>query len=100
MAARGPKMAAGVWKQVQSLVIGRCDLLLQNKSFDPSTPSLRKGDDRGENGKKTIMKIGATNIVARRPPTDWKADRSCQKFSTFFNSSIHADYESYLYSVP
>ena len=45
-------MADGVWKGVQSYVIGRSDQLSLNKFFDPSTPSMRKGDDgekkRGE----------------------------------------------------
>ena len=36
----GPKMADGVWKGVQSLVIGRSNQLLLNKFFDPSTPSM------------------------------------------------------------
>ena len=39
---------------------------MQNKFFDPSTPSMRKGDD-GEK-KKIMMKIVATNVVASRPP--------------------------------
>ena len=45
-------MADGVWKGVQSLVIGRSRKLLLNKFFDPSTPSMRKGRDGGENGEK------------------------------------------------
>ena len=34
-------MADGVWKGVESLVIGRSDQLSLNKFFDPSTPSMR-----------------------------------------------------------
>ena len=49
-----------------------CNFLLLNKFFDPSTLSMRKGDDGGEkNGKKKkkiMMKIVATNVVASRPP--------------------------------
>ena len=44
-------MADGVWKGVQSLVIGCSDQLLPNKFFDPSTPSMRNIDD-GEKEKK------------------------------------------------
>ena len=36
-----PKMADGVWKEVQSQVIGRSAQLLLNKFFDRSTPSMR-----------------------------------------------------------
>ena len=45
-------MADGVWKGVQPQVIGHLKQLSLNKFFDPSTPSMRKGDD-GETGKKT-----------------------------------------------
>ena len=39
---------------VQPQVIGNFEPLLLNKFFDPSTPSMRKGDEGGEekNGKK------------------------------------------------
>ena len=65
-------MADGVWKRVYSQVIGCSHQLSQNKFFDPSTPSMRKGEG-GETGKKTgekkkIKKIKtflvATNVVA------------------------------------
>merc|ERR1711954_140643 len=36
----GPKMADGVWKGVQSKVIGRSRQLLLNKFSDPSTPCI------------------------------------------------------------
>ena len=42
----------GVWKGVFPLDFGRVKQLSQNKFFDPSTPSMRKGRDGG-NGKKT-----------------------------------------------
>ena len=42
---------------------------LQNRFFDPSILSMRKGRD-GENGKKwkIMVFIVATNVVASRPP--------------------------------
>ena len=45
-----------------------------NKFFDLSTPSMRKVDN-GEK-KRMVFKV-ATNIVASRTATDWKAARSC-----------------------
>ena len=44
-------MADGVWKGVYPKVFGRSRQLSLNKFFDPSTPSMRKGRD-GENGGK------------------------------------------------
>ena len=41
-------MADGVWKGVQSQVIGSSRQLLLNKFLDPSTPAMRKGRDGGE----------------------------------------------------
>ena len=41
-------MANGVWKCVNSQVFGRSKQLSLNKFFDPNTPSMRKGCDRGE----------------------------------------------------
>ena len=38
----------GVWKGVYPKVFGHSKQLLLNKVFDPSTPSMRKGCDRGE----------------------------------------------------
>ena len=58
MAARGPKMADGVWNSVYPMVYGRSKELLLNKFFDPSTPSMRKGRDGGKTGKKTGEKTG------------------------------------------
>ena len=48
MALGDPKLADGVWIDVYPLVFGRSHQLLQNKFFDPSNPSMRKGRDRGE----------------------------------------------------
>ena len=45
----GSKMADRVLKGVYPQVLGRSKQLLQNKFFDPSTPSIRKG----RNGEKT-----------------------------------------------
>ena len=52
MAAGGPKMADGVWKGVQPLVIGHFEPLLLNKFFDQSTPSMRKVDDGERKNKR------------------------------------------------
>ena len=41
-------MADGVWKGVQSLVIGRSDQLLLNKFFDLSTPSMKNIEPPGK----------------------------------------------------
>ena len=43
-------MDDGVWKGVYFLIFGRSGQLLENKVFDPSSPSMKKGRDRG--GKK------------------------------------------------
>ena len=43
----GPKMADGIWNGARPEIVGRCRQLLLNKFFDPSTPSMRKGDDGG-----------------------------------------------------
>ena len=55
MAAMGPKMADGVWKDVIPIVFGRSGQLSLYMFFDPRTPSMRKGCDREKwekNGKK------------------------------------------------
>ena len=56
-------MADGVWKGVYPEIFGRFKQLSQNKFFDLSTPSMRKGRDGGEKKGGGIMKIVATNIV-------------------------------------
>ena len=48
-----PKIADGVLGCVYPYVFGHSRLLLLNKFFDHSTPSMRKEDD-GEKGKKEI----------------------------------------------
>ena len=47
-------MADGDWKGVYPWVFGRSKQLSQNKFFDPSTPSMRKG----RHGEKTGGKKG------------------------------------------
>merc|ERR1711884_813426 len=64
MAARGHKMADGIWKGVQPLVIAHFEPLSLNKFFDPSTPSMRKGRD-GENGKKMEKKWKKWKIMMK-----------------------------------
>ena len=65
MAARGPKMADGVWKGVQSYVIGRSRQLSLNKFFDRSNPSMRKVDDgKKEKRKKKKEKKRMAFLVA------------------------------------
>ena len=39
-----PKMADGVWKDVYPYIFGHSKQLLLNKFFDPSTPTVRKGN--------------------------------------------------------
>ena len=78
-------MADGVWKGVQSQVIGHFKQLSLNKFFDPSTPSMRKGRD-GEWKKwgKKMENNGENSSpltllpVDRLTATDCNADRSCQ----------------------
>ena len=52
----GLKMAEGVWKGVYPNVFGHSKHLSQNKFFDPSTPSMRKGYDGGKTEKKRVEK--------------------------------------------
>ena len=56
MAARGPKMAAGVWKCVYPQVFEHSKQLLQHKFFDPSAPPMRKVDDGEKKTKKKEKK--------------------------------------------
>ena len=77
-------MVDGVWKGVQSLVIGSSDQLSLNKFFDPSTPSMEKSCDGEENGvgggknngenSSPLMSLPVDCITA----TDCSADHSCQ----------------------
>ena len=53
-------MADGVWKGVYPKVFGHSKQLSLNKFFDPSTPSMRKGRDGGEQVRGTdrcVMQI-------------------------------------------
>ena len=47
-----PKMANGVWKGVYPEVFGRSKQLSLNKFFDPSTPSMGKGNSEGKERRK------------------------------------------------
>ena len=55
-----------------SLVFGRSHQLLQDKFFNPSAPSIRKGRNREEKKGKRVWKIMmfivATIVVASQPP--------------------------------
>ena len=44
-------MDDGVWKGVYFLIFGRSGQLLENKVFDPSSPSMKKGRD----GEKNVV---------------------------------------------
>ena len=54
----GPKQVDGVWKGVYLKVFGRSRQLSQNKFFDPSTPSVRKVDNREKKEKKKVVYSG------------------------------------------
>ena len=55
-------MADGVWKGVQSQVIGCSDQHSLNKFLDPSTPSMRKVDDGGKKREKNSNADARANI--------------------------------------
>ena len=61
------KMADGVWKGVYPQIFGHSKQLLLNKFFDPSTPSMRKVDDR-EKKRKDCGFSGHYVIASSRPP--------------------------------
>ena len=61
-------MSDGVWKGVYPLVFGHSKQLSLNKFFDPSTPSMRKGRDRGK--KKTGKKTKKNMKKKRKKNTD------------------------------
>ena len=63
-------MAEGVWKGVYPQVFGCSKQLSPNKFFDLSTPSMRKGRDRGKKREKekTDEKSGHYVIASSRPP--------------------------------
>ena len=51
-------MVDGVWKGVYPYVFGHSKKLSQNKFFDPSTPSMRKGRDGQKKSFATLNLIG------------------------------------------
>ena len=67
MASGGPKTAARVRKGVK-LIIGCSNQLLLNKSFDLSTPSMRKGRDEGKTGKRKNDGNSGHYVGVSRPP--------------------------------
>ena len=71
-------MVDGVWKGVYPQVFGRSKQFSQNKFFDLSTPSMRKGRDRGEKKQGEKSQWPLTSL-----PTEWKADCLCQKQRAF-----------------
>ena len=82
-------MADGVWKGVLSWVFGRSDQLSLNKFFDPSTPSMRKGDDREEkNGEKNGKTKKENNDENSGPLTSLPVDRLT---ATDCNAATHAN---------
>ena len=85
-------VADGVWKGVYPWVFGHSKKLSQNKFFDPSTPSMRKGRDGGEkngegktrkNKKRLMITVATTSLPAvdRPNPDRWSAAFSCQNIS-------------------
>ena len=68
-------MADGVWK-----VFGRCKQLSQNKFFDPSTQSMRKGCSGGKKEKKRLMRIVATTSLQA---VDCLNDDRCAKICLY-----------------
>ena len=76
-------MAVGVWKGAYIQVFGHSKQLLLSKFFDPSTPSMRKGNSGGKErrAEKRLMRIVATtSLPAVDRPNDyrWNTARSCQ----------------------
>ena len=66
-------MADGGGKGFQPQVIGHFEQLLLNKFFDPSTPSMRKGRE-GENGGKKWGKKMENNGENSGPLTSLPVD--------------------------
>ena len=64
MAARGPKMADGVWKGVYPWVFGHSKQLSLNKLFDPSTPSMRKGLIGEKKMEKNMEKMENNDVYS------------------------------------
>ena len=74
-------MADRVWKSEK--VFGHSKQLLVNKFFDPSTPSVRKGNS-GETGeeKKRLMKIVATTSLPTAGTPHARAKRLMRTVAT------------------
>ena len=69
MVARGPQNGRGGLERCLPLDFGHSKQLSLNKFFDPSTPSMRKGRDRGYGKKeKTGDYSGHYVIASSRPP--------------------------------
>ena len=67
MAAKGPQNGRrDLEKGSSPLIFGPSCQLLLNKFIDPSTPSMKKVDDREK--KKIRTFIVATNVIASRLP--------------------------------
>merc|ERR1712030_238241 len=73
-----PKMADGVWKGVHPYVIGYFKQLSLNKFFDPSTPSMRKGDD-GEEKREKEKKPGKKKKKREKKPGKKKKKKKKKK---------------------
>ena len=62
MAARGPNMAYGGWKQVNPKVFGCSPQLSQNRCFDLSTPSMGNSHNRENTKCKMEKRIGIVTV--------------------------------------
>ena len=74
-------MAEGVWNGVYPQVLGQTGLLLLNKFFDTSIPSMRKVDVREKKKRENNVVYTLTSLPVDRP----NADRLCQ----FLNRERH-----------
>ena len=69
-------MANGAWKGVHPQVFGHSRQILQNKFFDPTTPSMRKkkrvNKKKEKNGKWEIMLfiVAITSMPVNHPNAD------------------------------
>ena len=74
-------MADRVWKGVYPKVFGHSKQLALNKFFDPSTPTMSKGDsgrNEEKKRKKTVMRIVATmSLPAVNCPNADRGNAAC-----------------------
>ena len=84
MAARGPKMADGVWKGVYPWVFVRFHQLSLNKFLDPSTPSMRKVDEREKRKKKRKEKLACAEMCQAQLKLGLKFDGAWQTLSVIW----------------